>query len=386
LTGSNCLTADGTLYIAAAHLAGTETVVSSGGTSTPTISAGRIDFTAGTCWDLTLSDGTHYPLSEGGGIGIYDDSGANNHGILTSATLASAWAGSQDEYHNNIIRGHGKRMYFDGVGNYIEVAGMAATVDYFGSCTISAKIILEEIPASPISIFSLGGSYRLFINSAGEYALNSSASPTGVSASIGLSEVSCEFDVLGRATSLSINGVIVWTGSAGSANPSIFFSIGAREISGYNFFFKGSIYDVSITGSSVKNFSLYGYGNQDADWFDITGTVDDSDISVNGSPSSMYLPAKTSSVDIFDQPLTHPAGDYHNGAETKVDFNPDSTPEMGATQLGITVPSAHAFGDAFASSDQIFSRQRTKTEDRFLVFTEAQTGSALTNIQKYTQP
>jgi hypothetical protein len=80
------------------------------------------------------------------------------------------------------------------------------------------------------------------------------------------------------------------------------------------------------------------------------------------------------------------AGDYHNDAETTVDFDPDSTPEMGATQLGITVPSAHAFGDAFTASDQIFSRQRTKTEDRFLVFTEAQTGSALTNIQKYTQP
>lgn len=105
LTGSNCLTADGTLYIAAAHLTGSETVVSSGGTSTASISAGRIDFTAGTCWDLTLSDGTHYPLSEGWGTQINDASGNENDGTLTSATLSSAWGTTQDSFHYNILNG-----------------------------------------------------------------------------------------------------------------------------------------------------------------------------------------------------------------------------------------------------------------------------------------
>jgi hypothetical protein len=81
-----------------------------------------------------------------------------------------------------------------------------------------------------------------------------------------------------------------------------------------------------------------------------------------------------------------PAGAYHNDAETKIDFNPDSTPEMGVTQLGITVPAAHGFGDVFADSDQVFSRQRTATEDRFLVMTEAQIGSGLAIVENYTQP
>jgi hypothetical protein len=221
LTGSNCLTADGTLYIAAAHLAGTETVVSSGGTSTPTISTGRIDFTAGTCWDLTLSDGTHYPLSEGWGVDI-GSSTSDNDGILTNSVLANAWGATQDEYHYNILNGF-------------------------------------------------------------------------------------------------------------------------------------SLYEHASTAAIRWPFK-------------------------NGSVKTLTPPAG------YSKTSDNYAGDYHNDAETTVDFDPDSTPEMGPTQLGITVPSAHAFGAAFTASDQIFSRQRTKTEDRFLVFTEAQTGSALTNIQKYTQP
>ena len=221
LTGSNCLTADGTLYIAAAHLVGTETVISSGGTSTPTISAGRIDFTAGTCWDLTLSDVTHYPLSEGWGVDI-GSSTSDNDGTLTNSVLANAWGATQDEYHYNILNGF-------------------------------------------------------------------------------------------------------------------------------------SLYEHASTAAIRWPFK-------------------------NGAVKTLTPPAG------YSKTSDNYAGDYHNDAETTIDFNPDSTPEMGATQLGITVPSAHAFGDAFTASDQIFSRQRTKTEDRFLVFTEAQTGSALTNIQKYTQP
>jgi len=59
---------------------------------------------------------------------------------------------------------------------------------------------------------------------------------------------------------------------------------------------------------------------------------------------------------------------------------------MGVTQLGITVPAAHGFGDAFANSDQVFSRKRTATEDRFLVMTEAQTGAGLAIVENYTKP
>ncbi len=88
----------GTVYIAAAHLAGTETVVSfSGSTTTPTISAGRIDWQSGqTLSDLTLSDGTRYTMQEGPGSSntnrtIYNVNGSTNHGTLTNGTVATIW-------------------------------------------------------------------------------------------------------------------------------------------------------------------------------------------------------------------------------------------------------------------------------------------------------
>lgn len=88
----------GTVYIAAAHLVGTETVVSySGSTATPTISAGRIDWQSGqTLSDLTLSDGTQYTMQEGPGSGntnrtIYNVNGSSNHGTLTNGTVAAIW-------------------------------------------------------------------------------------------------------------------------------------------------------------------------------------------------------------------------------------------------------------------------------------------------------
>ena len=68
-----CFSFGGTEYATNGNLVGTETVVSSEGTSTPTISAGRIDFTAGTCWNLLLSNGSHYAGSERTGIIWHDD-------------------------------------------------------------------------------------------------------------------------------------------------------------------------------------------------------------------------------------------------------------------------------------------------------------------------
>jgi hypothetical protein len=69
-------------YISAAHLTGSETVTSSVGTSTPSISAGRIDFTAGKCSNLILSDGTQYNLNHASGTTAYDSSGNGNDGTL----------------------------------------------------------------------------------------------------------------------------------------------------------------------------------------------------------------------------------------------------------------------------------------------------------------
>jgi hypothetical protein len=70
-------------YIAAAHLVGTETIVSSWGV-TPTVSAGRIDFPVGNAANVLLSDGTLYNLNHASGTTAYDSSGNGNDGTLTN--------------------------------------------------------------------------------------------------------------------------------------------------------------------------------------------------------------------------------------------------------------------------------------------------------------
>ena len=221
LINSSCLTADGTLYIAAAHLTGTETVVRSGGTSTPSISAGRIDLTAGTCWDLLLSDGTYYPLADCWGTAISNAAVDGDDGVLTNATLASAWGAAQDVFHYNILNGF-------------------------------------------------------------------------------------------------------------------------------------SLYEHASTAAIRVPF-------------------------VNGSPRSFTPPAG------YTLTAHYPAGSHPIPAETEINFNPDSTPEMGGQLGSYTAPAAHAFGDDIdpGATDQGFARQATGKEDRFAIFAEAQTGGNLTTIERW---
>lgn len=85
-----CWLFDGTNdYIAIASLTGSETVISKNGTASLTISAGRIDATAGTLWDLVLSNGSRYYCNEESGTTAYDASGNAAHGTLTNITQAT---------------------------------------------------------------------------------------------------------------------------------------------------------------------------------------------------------------------------------------------------------------------------------------------------------
>ena len=82
----------------------------------------------------------------------------------------------------------------------------------------------------------------------------------------------------------------------------------------------------------------------------------------------------------------YPAGNYPIPAETEINFNPDSTPEMGGQLGSYTAPAAHAFGDDMdpGATDQGFARQTASREDRFAIFAEPQTGAALTTIERWT--
>ena len=101
---------------------------------------------------------------------------------------------------------------------------------------------------------------------------------------------------------------------------------------------------------------------------------------VNGSARSFTPPAG------YTLAGHYPVGNYRRPAETEINFNPDSTPEMGGQLGSYTAPAAHAFSDDMDSgaTDQGFARQTASKEDRFAIFAEAQTGGNLTTIQRWT--
>jgi hypothetical protein len=169
-------------------------------------------------------------------------------------------------------------MWFGGVDDYVAVSGMAATTNYFGACTIEATIYVTDL-TSVQAVFALGSAcYRLFISSSGTFGLNTT--DTLVPAVMGVQTVAVDFNASGVATALRVNGVTEWTGTAAVGTATNTFYIGTRNSGGLGLFYKGLVYDFSLSGSSVKNFAFT--GDELVTWTDTTGNGNNG--TVNGNP------------------------------------------------------------------------------------------------------
>lgn len=120
---------DGTAYLVASHLTGSETVTSFGGTSSVSVSSGRIDLSAGTLWDLQLSDGTRYPIAERAGIKVHDVSGGGNHAYF-EAPPANLWRTPDNDHLWELDHGANPALYCDGSGS-LEVSTPSINLSTF---------------------------------------------------------------------------------------------------------------------------------------------------------------------------------------------------------------------------------------------------------------
>ncbi len=395
-------------YISATHLTGSETVASSVGTSTPSISAGRVDFTAGTCGNLILSDGTQYPLTEGAGDTAHDISGNGNHGTINNASTgtegAGFWAGRIDGEANalNNNNGFSKRMLFDGVDDEVElpddafntqsagyieadvlcVGGSNYTVFGVASSNTSNQILSMQILATNKIRIGYGGA---------NFVEGTTVLTSGVRYRI-------KWESNGTEWKIYIDGVeettTVTTGSNTGqwfdeiTSGSTRYSVGLLpRSSGDSSIFKGTVYDLIINNGTADIASYNGYGNTDSDWTDQVGSNNGT---VNGSPALLRIPADTSdpTKDVLGDTLTNPAiTDGYNGAETELDAyniaegeNPspatNNNPDLDAIE----------FGTDFAANDAAFMRLKSSTEnDRLITFEDDLTGGDETLAQKYTQ-
>ena len=120
IVGSPCTIWNGTAYLTVVGLGTNVTVVSKQGTSNVSIVTNRISFTAGTCWDLLLSNGSHYSMSDLSADRCHDDVNGM-HGIITSGTIPVIWGATQDAYHYCAENGGSRVMTFDATGDTIKV-------------------------------------------------------------------------------------------------------------------------------------------------------------------------------------------------------------------------------------------------------------------------
>lgn len=135
LVENHCLTFNGVdQKLSFSDLTGVA-VVSSEGTATPTINGNDIEFTAGTLWDLVLSDGTRLPCGEGNGSNVYDVSANDNHATITNYA-ASMWDNFQDEFAWNALRGFndvgGVKVPAKAYNPHQDVLGNTITAPGFG--------------------------------------------------------------------------------------------------------------------------------------------------------------------------------------------------------------------------------------------------------------
>jgi hypothetical protein len=323
---SNCGNFDGVDdYIDASHLSGSETVLSSGGTSTPTIIAGQIDFTAGTCWDLVLSDGTHYPLAEGAGATVYDVSGNDNHSTATNITESSFWD-TQDVYHYNFDKGFTNIATFDGVDDYVEtgISGNCSSFDISASFITSSAVGVMLLDTR--LAFNSGGIILWFDATGNLKGRINTGSSSDVTAGTGWDDGVAHTARLvwdGLTLELFVDGVSQDTVSkTGTISGSGDIWLCENQV-GLNGNFHGQIWDVSIALDGVLEAQWLLNEGVGTTAYDTSGNGNDITLSNITEVDfwGLKIPALADGTETaLGGTINNPAVAGHNNAETQIDF------------------------------------------------------------------
>ena len=346
---SNCATFDGTAYLAVSELVGTETVTSSGGTSTPSISAGRIDFTAGTCWNLVLSNGSVYPMGEGSGGTCYDVEN-EYHGTLTSYTDALVWADVQSSYHHNTFNGHSKTI---DLATSLSNVVLPSTVPLVGDFTTTWVINPEgSTAANPLLFGDTNGAsgVTIRIGAANEYTVKLAFTLyTNNTSSEELFDGNFHTLIVARSGStftFTVDGVLKdsITATTATINVDHAFSRNAAAVDSLN--------------GKLSSFTLGGVTYATRDAFGTSLVGDDESVATIAGGTALYYPALASGTnDVKNLGLTNPGitgNQIHNNSETLVqqsDYNLIGILASGGCECLMTYDTPQGGKPSWASGD-----------------------------------
>lgn len=346
-----------------------------------------------------------YPLAEGSGSTAYDVSGNDNHGTLTNFTLSNAWGTTQDVYHYNILNGFTQYIRFDGVNDYAQTTTQlySETLDF--EIKLKFKAVSTTNPVALFSTIGAGdGRMRLAIStSTGLLNLfigHTSGNASGTAATGGVYDGDVHeicMKRVGSTMSVDIdNSQVISFTYTHEIDSSSGFRLGALYgTTPSSFFLDGAMKDVMIYDENST--LVFHVPCNESKGSTLTDIVGGNDLTVINSTEADFwaetVPAVSSTLDATGESLSNPSGEFHNGAETKL--NAPECPALRVADDAKTTsrlfsgasPVDIGYGDFeedFDSEGFYFSDTSTNREYKnLLIFDEEKVSSDLTDIQTF---
>jgi hypothetical protein len=339
-------------------------------------------------WKFSNSTTTRaiYPLASGFGTVAYDSSGNGQHGDFVNAPT---WS-TQDNYHPNLVYGFSSFTHLSSPNYTYTVASAFNAYKIEVEAILPADITDASTNACLIDINTGNGAGELRFGAisglvTGEVISfraqdnNTLAYVTGITIAKGYHKFAVVWD--GSQYQIYIDDVqqTTQTYSPNALVSCDGISVGnVAVVAGSPYV--GGVRNVKIYGQSNVLKVNIGFTNSN-NFNDTVGTA------VNATATggtTLRVPALNATTDLFNLALTNPAGAYHNGAETLIDFTGGVLSPRAVINSWET---AWAFNTARTNPE--FKRTLTKSSvdyraDRFLAYRETLSGTNLSKVEKYT--
>ena len=360
----------------------------------------------------TVFDLFNYNLAENNGAVIYDNTSTKNHGAIVNFNLATCWTTKQDLYHYNITKGFSSALIGNKTDGVIEITDAKYKNRGTSNFWIRTRFIASYVVTSATEVLcgcAVSGagtsSYAFYINNTGKlnFYFKVTGGTTKVCTSLAQLVAGSYYDAfvnVDRAgnVSLYLNNVLQQANSI-SADAALTMSCtnNFTICAGFTGASKSEFAAQIIYGISTGNGLLPTNGTQDSVTPDIANLIgmpysagmvetifNVAYLATAGTLYNSKIPSTLADVNIDMVGYTTQAiaDGWHNGAETKLDFtNNGINSTIPATYNAVVMNSA-------ISDNKFFYRQNTNNglsvrNDRYLIYSVVQTGSALAKILKF---
>lgn len=322
----------------------------------------------------------HWPLAEGAGTTAFDVSGNNRHGTVKNANLATFWGTTQDNYHRNIAIGFDQVLEFDGVNDKIEsVANVplmptnATTIAFWAFLPSSNAAQQNIVTMNGLAVYKNGSTQKvsLYTHTDTNMLHSSAVMPRDrwchIVATYDNGTAKVYIDgvldntTTGNASNLSAGAVQKLFVGVASNGTSSWVTGRLRDVRIYNQAVSASDASVLALGADIILQPVLHLPLNEGSGTTAVDIAGGNNGTITGATWTKQ-PAAAKNVSLIDDGgVDRPAGNWHNGAETHLDFT-NGEPNQPWTN-GLTVPTDYAFGGSLVAP--ITKKATAKTEQEF---------------------